>query len=133
VHVLVCVHAICTSLHDIPFFFHMNWYGINRFMCNINRQHVARTDQENFIQAYSTCAHAHAHKHARCAPMRRDRAPRCTRACACRTVKGHMHVHADGHSGHVLVESVRADCLLVSSQESLPVRQRDQRAAGGHL
>jgi len=23
-------------------------------------------------------------------------------------------VHADGHSGHVLVESVRADCLLVS-------------------
>jgi hypothetical protein len=25
-----------------------------------------------------------------------------------------MHVHADGHSGHVLVECVRADCLLVS-------------------
>jgi hypothetical protein len=32
---------------------------------------------------------------------------------------GHMHVHADGHSGHVLVESVRADCLLVSCPGTL--------------
>ena len=39
---------------------------------------------------------------------------RCTRACAWRMCMGHKHVHADGHSGHVLVECVRADCLLVS-------------------
>jgi hypothetical protein len=43
-----------------------------------------------------------------------EREPRCTRACARRMCMGHKHVHADGHSGHVLVECVRADCLLVS-------------------
>jgi len=62
------------------------------------------------------CVCISAHKHARCAHIQRERErePRCTRACARRMCMGHMHVHADGHSGHVLVECVRADCLLVS-------------------
>ncbi len=59
-------------------------------------------------------AHAHAHTHARFAHLQGEREPRCTRAYAWRMCTTHMHVHADGHSGHVLVESVRADCLLVS-------------------
>ena len=42
-----------------------------------------------------------------------EREARCTRACAWGMCMGNMHVHADGHSGHVLVECVRADCLLV--------------------
>ncbi len=48
----------------------------------------------------------------------REREPRCTRACARRICMGHIHGHADGHSGHVLVECVRADCLLVSCSGS---------------
>ena len=63
-----------------------------------------------------THTHTHIHTHT-CAHMQSDREPRCARACAWRMCMGHMHVHADGHSGHVLVECVmecvRADCLLV--------------------
>ena len=44
----------------------------------------------------------------------REREQRCTRACAWAMCMGHMHVHAGGHSGQVMVECVRADCLLVS-------------------
>ena len=48
----------------------------------------------------------------------REIEPRCTRACGWRICMGHIHGHADGHSGHVLVECVRADCLLVSCSGS---------------
>ena len=35
--------------------------------------------------------------------------------CMCMAhVMGHKHVHADGHSRHVVVECVRADCLFIS-------------------
>ncbi len=44
-----------------------------------------------------------------CVCVYAEREPRCTRACAWRMCMWHMHVHADWHSGHVLVECVR--CL----------------------
>jgi hypothetical protein len=67
----------------------------------------ARTHTHSLIHTHTHTQHTHTH-------MQREREPRCTRACAWRMCMGHMHVHADGHSGHVLVECVRADCLLVS-------------------
>ncbi len=57
-----------------------------------------------------TCAHACTVR----AYAQRERATVHTCMCMACMCMGHMHVHADGHSGHVLVESVRADCLLVS-------------------
>ena len=70
------------------------------------------------------CVCISAHKHARCAHIQRERERATVHTCMCtahvhgacarRMCMGHKHVHADGHSGHVLVECVRADCHLVS-------------------
>jgi hypothetical protein len=73
------------------------------------------THKHTHTHSYTyACTYAYTYTRAWCAHMQSERDARCTRACAWRVGMGHMHVHADGHGGYVLVECVRADCLLVS-------------------
>ncbi len=110
-HMYICIYILIYIYIFINYFCPCECVCLCVYICILYHISVLYIFVYCIILVY--CIHGKRHMHVR-AYAESEREPRCTRACAWRMWMGHMHVQADGHSGHVLVECVRADCLLVS-------------------